>query len=47
MTDIQICLLLSSGSLMLLGISMASATAQYLRSHRVKAAAGARRPAGR
>jgi len=48
MTDIPIYfLLLACGSFMLLGVSMASATAQYLRSQQAKAVTVVKRPANR
>ena len=48
MTDIPIYfLLLACGSFMLLGISVASATAQYLRSQHAQAVVVARKPARR
>ncbi len=48
MTDIPIYfLLLACGSFLLLGISVASATAQYLRSHQTQAVVVAKRPANR
>jgi hypothetical protein len=48
MADIPIYfLLLACGSFLLLGISVASATAQYLRSQQAKAAVVVKRPANR
>jgi hypothetical protein len=48
MSDIPIYfLLLACGSFMLLGVSVASATAQYLRSHQPKAVTVVKRPANR
>ena len=48
MTDIPIYfLLLSCGSFMLLGISVASATAQYLRSQQAQPVVVAKQPASR